>query len=252
MNHIYISVVSHGHEKFIMNNSNLIKINEIDNVTVLIKDNILNEELKEHCAKFSFKYVAERPNSGFGENNNIVFSSALELGLSNSDWFFIINPDANIELEQFILLTKEIEKTKNKLFTVSLFKDAGYLEHEHSLRNFPKWIDVLNLFLNKPVNKAYDKVNLDNFSYIDWASGAFLIFKGSLYTELGGFDKKYFMYYEDVDICYRARNKFDQKVCFIKSVSAVHDGAYANRNIFSKHFYWYLTSLFKFLVSKRL
>ena len=37
----------------------------------------------------------------------------------------------------------------------------------------------------------------------DWASGAFLVFKSPVFAALGGFDERYFMYCEDVDICLR-------------------------------------------------
>jgi N-acetylglucosaminyl-diphospho-decaprenol L-rhamnosyltransferase len=38
---------------------------------------------------------------------------------------------------------------------------------------------------------------------VDWISGAFMMFKSSAFRKLGGFDERYFMYCEDVDICLR-------------------------------------------------
>jgi len=37
----------------------------------------------------------------------------------------------------------------------------------------------------------------------DWAGGMFLLFPRTLFEGLGGFDERYFLYYEDVDICAR-------------------------------------------------
>lgn len=41
-------------------------------------------------------------------------------------------------------------------------------------------------------------------SYPDWVSGSVLMVRKDIFTSLGGFDEDYWMYYEDVDICWRA------------------------------------------------
>ncbi|MDP5132958.1 MAG: glycosyltransferase family 2 protein, partial [Paraglaciecola sp.] len=80
--------------------------------------------------------------------------------------------------------------------------------------------------------------------------GAFLVFKSSIYEQLAGFDTSYFMYYEDVDICLRYYKISGHGICFLKNIHATHIGAYQNRRFFSKHFFWYLRSLARFLKRK--
>ena len=40
---------------------------------------------------------------------------------------------------------------------------------------------------------------------VDWVSGVFMLFSSQTYAEVGGFDARYFLYYEDADLCARAR-----------------------------------------------
>lgn len=247
----FISVVSHGHLKFISENSSLIEINALENVTITIKDNIADAVLEAYCLKAGFEYIASGKQVGFGENNNEVFDYLNNKYEVNADDFFlVVNPDVLISLDEFIKLVSVLEAAEEGIYTVNLFSDLSLSIPEQSLRMFPNFLSALNMFIAKPVCKSYDKNVLDQFGRVEWASGAFLIFSASVYKQLKGFDVGYFMYYEDVDICYRYTKKFGQKVQFLKTIRAVHEGAYKNRDVFSKHFYWYLKSLFRFLIRK--
>jgi len=246
----YVAIVSHGHEDYIFNNNDLLCINDLDNVHVVIKDNVANQGLKGYCEGVGYNYIDLPLGIGFGENNNEIFDYCLKNGMEEQDWFLIVNPDVNISIEYFSKLLLELDDESNKLLTINLFRDEKLTISENSLRYFPKWKGLMSMLRGKPVNTPYNKDIIEDRDEIDWASGAFLIFKSSLYKELNGFSYRYFMYFEDVDICYRARYQKNQPVIFLKNISAVHAGAYANRNVFSKHFRWYLVSLFKFLLGK--
>ena len=118
---------------------------------------------------------------------------------------------------------------------------------EFSLREFPTFISFFNVLKGSSFTKAYDKKILSYASTVDWAAASFLVFKSDLYQKLKGFDESYFMYFEDVDICYRANKQFNQKVIYLDNIKAIHQGGYQNRKLFSKHFRWYLSSLLRFL-----
>ncbi len=247
MKSFYIGIVSHGHDEYIMNNENLVSIFEDENVQIVIKDNLNSIKLEKFCSEVGFSYLSSQKQKGFGENNNDIFnycSSSLEA--SDDDWFLIINPDVIIEQSEFCKLKKELEKVESEFCTIDLYKDLNYEYSEVSLRKFPGYLNILNPLRMKPVNSIIHKTTLKNYSQVEWASGAFLCITKALYMSLKGFDTRYYMYFEDVDICYRAR-KVGVKLVYLKNVRAVHSGAYKNRNVYSKHFFWYLSSLFRFL-----
>ncbi|MCC9661804.1 glycosyltransferase family 2 protein [Pseudoalteromonas sp. MB41] len=251
MKRIIVGIVSHGHYDYIVNNLALKSIVEIPEVTVVIKDNIKDSKLKSYAEESGFEYVTTPKILGFGDNNNYIFHFAKKNLLANdNDWFIILNPDVEITLYEFKKLITELNTTTDTFLAPNLYKDNDYIEPENSIRYFATCFDLLNPLRLKPINRPYKKELLENKAIVDWASGAFLCITFKMFGTVDGFDSKYFMYYEDVDLCYRLK-KVGTYLKFLKRVKAVHKGEYKNRSVFSKHFRWYLSSLFKFLSSKK-
>ena len=244
---IVVAIVSHGHYDYIINNTELAKIAKIKNVKIVIKDNIKDSKLKVYAELNQFEYVVTPEILGFGENNNVVHDYAKrELLVSERDWFIILNPDVEISAVEFSNLISELISNTGDFFAPNLFKDKYFTQYENSIRKFTSYFDLLNPISLKPINKPYNKDILTDKAEVEWASGAFLCVTFESFGFINGFDPKYFMYYEDVDLCYRL-SKVGIKLRFLKNIKAVHKGEYKNRSVFSKHFRWYLSSLFKFL-----
>lgn len=249
---IFVSIISHGHEELIEKNPYLKRISGMPSVQVVIKDNLANGRLLSYCQNVDAVYIADAPSLGFGSNNNFIFDYCRqELKMKDSDWFLVVNPDVVITDEEFEKLIVFLRSATQSFYTINLFRDESYERYEESVRKFPRKRDFFKLFVGRQVNQPYDKRNLEDLTAIEWASGAFLIFKVDLFSKLKGFDPRYFMYYEDVDICYRAKFWCLQSLYFLKEIKAVHEGAYKNRKLLSNHFRWYMSSLIKFLFFKR-
>lgn len=58
---------------------------------------------------------------------------------------------------------------------------------------------------------------------IDFVSGAFLMISRELFFEIGGFDRRYFMYLEDADLCHQARRK-GKAACVLSNCHITHLG----------------------------
>ncbi|BBB25225.1 glycosyl transferase [Amphritea japonica ATCC BAA-1530] len=247
MNHMYISIVSHGNDDDIIDNFNLKEINSLSNVTVIIRDNLSSQRLSEYCSTHGFEYNSSDLCLGFGSNNNINFKVSRDLGMSHNDWFVVCNPDLNISESMINNLLSRVNSQSGKIYSINLFFDKEFSVMEYSLRKFPTFLSFFNVLKGRSFTDSYEKAELQDGSIVDWAAGSFLVFNADLYENLGGFDEKYFMYFEDVDICYRAKKIFFQDVVYLRNVVAIHQGGYKNRNIFSQHFRWYFISLFRFL-----
>ena len=245
-----IAIVSHGHYDFISCNDSLKQIALLPNVEVVIKDNIDQLKLKLFTSENQIDYLSTTSPKGFGENNNDIFEYAVaEKKLSPKDWFLIVNPDVYIEISYFKLLLKCLSDSNNDFFAPNLFKDEKYYNHENSLRHFAKPQNILNPLFLKPINEPYKNVSVENNQIVDWGSGAFLCIRAEKFTLVDGFDSRYFMYFEDVDLCKRLKS-VGVSLRFLKDVKAVHKGQYKNRSLFSMHMYWYLSSLLTFLFLK--
>ena len=77
--------------------------------------------------------------------------------------------------------------------------------HQYSCRKYPKPIDLiirrLGVFKSKIYNGEYQNKDISKPFHPDYISGCFMLFKTVDFISLNGFDKRYFMYLEDVDIC---------------------------------------------------
>lgn len=68
-------------------------------------------------------------------------------------------------------------------------------------------------------NGQYDNADSDVF----WVSGAALMIRRSLWEELGGFDAQFFAHMEEIDLCWRARNR-GSRVCVVPRSVVYHIG----------------------------
>lgn len=245
---IYISIVSHGHYGFIKDNINLLKINSLSYVRVVIRDNLNDELLKSYCAVNNIKYLSDERVLGFGANNNEIFKNVRESNvLTEKDYFILINPDVYIDLIEFEKLALELKRNSYDFCTINLFKDSSHKNEDPFVRRFPSIIDFLSSFLFSVNHTIYKRS--DDLRLFDWCAGSFMCFSISSYNKLKGFDEGYFMYCEDIDICFRAKNS-DINKNYLHNIKATHLAQHTNRKILSKHFFWHIKSIFRFMLLK--
>jgi N-acetylglucosaminyl-diphospho-decaprenol L-rhamnosyltransferase len=65
---------------------------------------------------------------------------------------------------------------------------------------------------------------------IDWCHGAFLLGRRDELRALGGYDERYFLYAEDMDLCFRVHES-GKSVVYLPQVSIEHDGNAAGREL---------------------
>jgi hypothetical protein len=245
---VYISVISHGHSELI---NELSCLSDLSNhFKVVVKSNKPNDCFRQLALNPNFHWLDNRYGCGFGHNNNIVFEYCQsELSMSDNDVFIVLNPDVIITVDSVKRLLSEMYNKEIKISAINLFKNKELTEFDNSIRHFPSLKQFVKSFLGLGNCSIIDKNKLTMLCSIDWAAGSFLAFKALHYKILGGFDEKYFMYCEDIDLCYRS-NKIKVPVTYHPNIVAIHLAQHANRKIFSRHFYWHVSSVFRFLLSK--
>ncbi|KMV30236.1 glycosyl transferase family 2 [Photobacterium swingsii] len=245
---VFFSVVSHGHESIIR------ELDCISNLcqefTVVLKSNKSGDDFHYLMASETFHWIDSDYGLGFGHNNNKVYSYCKDkLGMKEHDIFVVLNPDVLIDIESVRRLIFFMKKDKNKLCAINLFKDRDLQVFDNSIREFPCLNQFVKSFLGFGNSSIIDKALIDKPTSVDWAAGSFLAFKANLYQSLGGFDEGYFMYCEDIDICFRSK-KAGFPVVYYPEVRALHLAKHANRSLFSMHLYWHVSSVIRFLCSK--
>ncbi|MGO1296213.1 MAG: glycosyltransferase [Vibrio sp.] len=239
---LFISVVNHHHDDLIIQFDTLQHLSI--HYSVIVKSNTEPSPLlREYCQRHSIHLLTENKTKGFGANNNDVFNYAQQqLGMTQHDYFLVLNPDVIIDKSMIAELLKLIEQHQSDIAAINLYKDEEKTIFDHSIRRNHSLLNPLKSLIGLPRNDIYDKASIHTPQEIDWAAGSFLLFSAQCYEKLNGFDETYFMYFEDADICMRAKKK-GNTIKYFPQIEAIHLAQHANRKLFSKHFYWYVRSL---------
>jgi GT2 family glycosyltransferase len=175
--------------------------------------------------KFSkVKLIVNNENLGFGRANNIAMKQAI------GEYFLLLNPDTLLSedtLQQMINFLKNHPEAG--IAGCRILNPDGTLQLA-CRRSFPgpwtsfcKVAGLSNLF---PKSKIFAKYNLtyldENQTYeVDAISGSFMMMKRKVFEKTGGFDESFFMYGEDLDLCYRIQQQ-GYKVFYVHSAQIIH------------------------------
>lgn len=138
---------------------------------------------------FDVEYIKNTKALGFGANHNQAFKQC------ETEFFCVINPDIEFMSDPFPHLVETLSAADVGLAYPSQV-DVGrnLLDFEREL------VTPLVIAKRHLLGQRYRE---QSNKAVDWVNGAFMVFKSSVFRELGGFDERYFMYCEDVDFCLR-------------------------------------------------
>jgi GT2 family glycosyltransferase len=154
-----------------------------------------------------------------------------------------LNPDICFQEDPFPELLKVLLDDKFGLVAPLILSPQGLIED--SARAFPRVLNILNktIFGNK---NSWPLISGQILYKPDWVAGMFLLLSTSKFKDIGGFDPRFFMYYEDVDLCHRFRKK-GYEVAFLTSVSVTHNARRDSRKKL-RFFLWHLKSVVRYLL----
>lgn len=168
-------------------------------------------------------FISSEINYGFAIANNKAVKKA------KGEYVLLLNPDT--ELEGFYM--EEILKFADQhqdLGCLGLrMHDAAGKFLPESKRSVPDMFNSFEkLFTNfkKKKSKSYYRNDINEFEIaeVEVITGAFLLIKRALYLEIGGLDEKYFMYGEDIDLCFTLVRKKHKNWYYGKSAILHHKG----------------------------
>jgi GT2 family glycosyltransferase len=183
-------------------------------------------------------FIQNKEKKGFGTNHNQAFNHA------RGKFFCVLNPDVRLNANPFPALINCFED-KTVGVVAPLIKDENG-EIAENARKFPTPLILYRKLLHLKKNYDYS-IGFDIFSP-DWVGGMFMLFPYKVFKEIGGFDEKYFLYYEDVDLCARLKS-CGYKIIHYPFVTAIHKAQYdSHRNI--RYLTWHIFSIIKFFSSR--
>ncbi len=242
---ISIVIVNYNVKEFLYQClTSIYKAIDILSIEIIVVDN----NSTDHSIDFlepiftDVKFIKLSENIGFGKANNIAFKEA------KGKYILILNPDTIIQedtmqvMYDYMELHKEVGiagcKVLNPDGTFQLACRRGFPTPWVA---FCKLFGLQNLFPNSKIFAQYNQTfrNVDETYYIDALIGAFMFARREVILKLNGFLEDFFMYGEDLDLCYRTQ-KMGYKVAYVHTTSIIHyKGESTKRSSINdlKHFY---------------
>jgi N-acetylglucosaminyl-diphospho-decaprenol L-rhamnosyltransferase len=201
----------------------LASLREAQEVVVVDNGSLSNADKKRLQKAFpTVKWAFNDKNLGFSAGVNHAAS------LASGETFLLLNPDTQWDDGCFKALEAHFCRHDADILGLKQFAVSGDTQlsvgweptivHE-TFRKF------LQDGLNGDTSLAKNVLNICQREdrQISWVAGSALLTSRTLFESVGGFDERYFLYFEDIDFCLRARLQ-GAKVAFCSSFSLIHHG----------------------------
>jgi len=219
---ISLSIVSHGDSEEVLHLLTSLQKHEreMKRFQIILTDN-LGDDLPNFASTpwASVDMIRNDKPRGFAENHNHAFKYA------TGKYFAILNPDLIFEQPVFSDLINKLEIHKADLIAPKIVDKKGILQD--SFRGLPTPFKLVRRRLVGEKKESFQS-NPDGLIQPDWIAGMFWLMRSNTYHQLGGMDEKFFLYFEDVDFCTRARLQ-GMKIFVDTNVQIQHDAQHSSR-----------------------
>jgi N-acetylglucosaminyl-diphospho-decaprenol L-rhamnosyltransferase len=226
-------------------------------VTVIMADNGSTDRAPEDAvARYpNVRLLRTGDNLGYGTAVNRAVEEYLRDGEAYSDFFVVANPDVQWGPRSIDILLEAAARWPRAGSLGPLIRDPDGSVYP-SARHLPSLIRggmhavVGPVWRSNPWTAAYRQVTLaPSERPVGWLSGSCLLLRRAAFDEVKGFDERYFMYMEDVDLGDRLGRAGWQNV-YVPSAEILHDKGHATgrdpaRNLAAHH-----TSTYTFLADR--
>jgi GT2 family glycosyltransferase len=200
---------------------------------VIVINNDHSEELEMKRIQEKYEVVL------LSSNGNIGFAAAANQAAEKASGglLFFVNPDTKWREPLLSKIYKHFENQTLSILGVGLCSPEGFLEK----RNGGSFFSWRSFFINDECQGA----NKKHIQEINWVSGGALVCRPKLFSQLKGFDERFFMYFEDMDFCKRAKEQgfltfLDQSLCLTHFRGRSHSSKKSQKRIYDQSLYLYV------------
>lgn len=189
-------------------------------------------------------FISNPTELGFGANHNQAFK---EFG-HEGKYYCVMNPDIEVRSNPFQAVLG-LFSTHPAIAVISPRIVDGEDRLEDHVRAYPTFFELLGKLLGVGVSNTIAHDSSSSLVGKDfWLAGMFLVFRSKAFATVSGFDTKFYLYYEDVDISARLCDKGFLLGCE-HSVSVIHHAQRASRRSM-RHLRWHLASVSRYFLKK--
>ena len=210
-----------------------------------IIDNSPSNEFKNKIQNDSVEYIYSNKNIGFGKGHN----SILHKLTSENKYHLILNPDVRFHPKILEKLVLKMESNESFSMIAPRVLNSNN-ELLHTARRYPSLFELifrfLGIFKKFTIRGEYKNQNHKQSFSPDFVQGSFMLFKTEDLLRLEGFDERYFMYMEDVDICRKIDLSGKRKLYF-PATEIIHTHRKGSSKEF-RLFFIHISSIIKYFI----
>ncbi|TGY05112.1 glycosyltransferase [Muribaculum sp. NM65_B17] len=207
---------------------------------LFIIDNSSNDELRDFVKDNDMVNYIHSLNLGYGSGHNVAIRKSIEMG---SDYHVVLNPDIYWNDNVIERLCEFMDANSDcGLVMPKIVYPSG--ETQHLCKLLPSPMDLIGrrFIPIKSYQKKHDYqyelhwTGYDSIMEVPSLSGCFMFMRCSVLKHIGGFDERYFMYAEDLDLCRRIGEV--SRTMFYPNVVVVHEyekGSYKSGKLLKYH-----------------
>ncbi len=161
-------------------------------------------------------------------STNLGFGSACNIGSRGSDckYLIFINQDAQINrfpIDEIVQVFSENEYSiiGGKILSDESLPSPGVGARVTPFRTLMHWATMPLRLIGLRWFDMLEISDREEFFQVQWIPGSLMVFRTSDFVSLGGFDESFFMYVEDVEICYRAESR-GMRTGYLPSIISSH------------------------------
>lgn len=194
---------------------------------VVVFDNASIDEsvkmVKQHFKQA--KLIVSKKNLGFAKGVNTAVMSA------KGDYLLFLNSDTTMKDESAAEMVTFLDSNSDVAAVGGTLENIDGTTSE-SYGTFFNLFSVFRMLFLKRKQAVLRKA-----SEVDWVSGGFMLIRRSEFERVGGFDEHFFMYLEDMELCFRLK-QYGRKVFFLPTAKVLHAGqGSSNRSFAILHIY---------------
>lgn len=213
-----VIIVTYNSGKYILDCLNSLKTQEGLKPEIIIVDNNSSDNTIEKIkqSKITVNLVCQDKNLGFAKANNIGVNE------SQGQYIIFLNPDTELTQKDTLFRLKK-SLSENPQFAIigpQLILTDGNIQK--SVRNLPSVARAFKEYILS-IRNAYSSYlpKCKSICEVESIVGACIIINRKNFDKLGKFNEKYFLYFEDLELCRQAQKK-GLKIGYLPEIKVKH------------------------------
>jgi N-acetylglucosaminyl-diphospho-decaprenol L-rhamnosyltransferase len=206
---------------------------------IIVTDNLAQDLPQiDSTGWHSLRLLRNAVPQGYARNHDEAFKQA------QGTYFCILNPDVEFLEPTMGPLIAVLDSGSADIAAPLVVDTDGRVQD--SFRRLPSPWELVGRWMGRGPGRV--EVPSAELAYVDWIAGIFMLMRSSTFSDLGGFDPGYRIYFEDVDLCTRAR-LMGLRIAVDTRLRLQHDARRASRRP-GRHLIWHVQSAVRFFSSE--